>query len=281
MSDSRHSHTSETPCCSKLTPVPKHVHGSHGDACCSSTPVAPALVQLTEAPSANARLSSFRIEAMDCPTEQTLIQNKLGKLAGVQQLEFNLINRVLGVTHDLPDTAPIIEAIKSLGMQAEPLEPGVEAPAPAPEKKPWWPLALSGVTALAAEVVHFTSAAPDGVVAIIALISIFSGGLGTYKKGWIALKNLNLNINALMSIAVTGAILIGQWPEAAMVMFLFTVAELIEAKSLDRARNAISGLMQMTPEQATVQQADGSWVLQPVKAIELGARVRVLSLIHI
>jgi len=275
MSDSRHSHTSETHCCSKLTPVPKPVHGSHGDACCSSTPVAPALVQLTEAPSANARLSSFRIEAMDCPTEQTLIQNKLGKLAGVQQLEFNLINRVLGVTHDLPDTAPIIEAIKSLGMQAEPLEPGVEAPAPAPEKKPWWPLALSGVTALAAEVVHFTSAAPDGVVAIIALISIFSGGLGTYKKGWIALKNLNLNINALMSIAVTGAILIGQWPEAAMVMFLFTVAELIEAKSLDRARNAISGLMQMTPEQATVLQADGRWLEQDVKMIELGARVRV------
>ncbi|MBD9441571.1 heavy metal translocating P-type ATPase [Pseudomonas sp. PDM04] len=275
MSDSRHSHTSETHCCSKLTPVPKPVHGSHGDACCSSTPVAPALVQLTEAPSANARLSSFRIEAMDCPTEQTLIQNKLGKLAGVQQLEFNLINRVLGVTHDLPDTAPIIEAIKSLGMQAEPLEPGVEAPAPAPEKKPWWPLALSGVTALAAEVVHFTSAAPDGVVAIIALISIFSGGLGTYKKGWIALKNLNLNINALMSIAVTGAILIGQWPEAAMVMFLFTVAELIEAKSLDRARNAISGLMQMTPEQATVLQADGRWLEQDVKVIELGARVRV------
>lgn len=275
MSDSRHSHTFETHCCSKLTPVPKPVHGSHGDACCSSTPVAPALVQLTEAPSANARLSSFRIEAMDCPTEQTLIQNKLGKLAGVQQLEFNLINRVLGVTHDLPDTAPIIEAIKSLGMQAEPLEPGVEAPAPAPEKKPWWPLALSGVTALAAEVVHFTSAAPDGVVAIIALISIFSGGLGTYKKGWIALKNLNLNINALMSIAVTGAILIGQWPEAAMVMFLFTVAELIEAKSLDRARNAISGLMQMTPEQATVLQADGRWLEQDVKMIELGARVRV------
>ena len=212
---------------------------------------------------------------MDCPTEQTLIQNKLGKLAGVQQLEFNLINRVLGVTHDLPNTAPIIDAIKSLGMQAEPLEQGVEAPAPAVEKKPWWPLALSGVGALLAEVIHFTSAAPNWVVAIIALVSILSGGLGTYKKGWIALKNLNLNINALMSIAVTGAILIGQWPEAAMVMFLFTVAELIEAKSLDRARNAIGGLMQMTPERATVQQADGTWVEQDVKTIELGARVRV------
>ncbi|WP_419708114.1 heavy metal translocating P-type ATPase [Pseudomonas sp. NFX224] len=276
MSDSLHSHKPDDACCSsKFKPVPKHVHGGHGDSCCSSKAEAPALIPLSEAPSADARVSRFRIEAMDCPTEQTLIQNKLSKLTGVQQLEFNLINRVLGVTHNLPGTAPIIDAIKTLGMQAEPLEQGVEAPAPAPEKKAWWPLALSGVGALVAEVIHFTSAAPNWVVAIIALVSILGGGLGTYKKGWIALKNRNLNINALMSIAVTGAILIGQWPEAAMVMFLFTVAELIEAKSLDRARNAISGLMQMTPEQATVLQADGSWVTQDVKAIELGARVRV------
>ncbi|PZX02117.1 Cd2+/Zn2+-exporting ATPase [Pseudomonas sp. 478] len=281
MSDSLHTHKPEADHdhdhdhSHKLQPVQKHEHGGHGDSCCSAKVAAPSLIKLSETTTAGARLSNFRIDAMDCPTEQTLIENKLGKLVGVQQLEFNLINRVLGVTHDLPSTAPIIDAIKSLGMQAEPLEQGAELPAPAPEKKPWWPLALSGVGALVAEVIHFTNAAPNWVVAVIALISILSGGLGTYKKGWIALKNLNLNINALMSIAVTGAILIGQWPEAAMVMFLFTVAELIEAKSLDRARNAIGGLMQMTPEQATVQQADGSWVLQPVKAIELGARVRV------
>lgn len=278
MSDSLHTHKPEDghDHDHKLQPVQKkHDHGGHGDSCCSSKVAAPSLIKLSETPTAGARLSSFRIDAMDCPTEQTLIENKLGKLVGVQQLEFNLINRVLGVTHDLPSTAPIIDAIKSLGMQAEPLEQGAEPSAPVPEKKPWWPLALSGIGALAAEVIHFTSAAPNWVVAVIALISILSGGLGTYKKGWIALKNLNLNINALMSIAVTGAILIGQWPEAAMVMFLFTVAELIEAKSLDRARNAIGGLMQMTPEQATVQQADGRWIAQDVKTIELGARVRV------
>ncbi|KTC17058.1 ATPase P [Pseudomonas marginalis ICMP 9505] len=254
----------------KLTPV--HDHG-HAGSCCASD-AAPAVVTLNQAPSDGARLSTFRIEAMDCPTEQTLIQNKLGKLAGVQQLEFNLINRILGVTHDLPSTAPIIDAIKSIGMQADPIEEGVPAAAP-PAKKHWWPLALSGVGALAAEVLHFTNAAPTWVIAVVALVSIFSGGLTTYKKGWIALKNLNLNINALMSIAVTGALLIGQWPEAAMVMFLFTVAELIEAKSLDRARNAISGLMQMTPEQATVQQADGSWVEKDVKSVDLGAIVRL------
>lgn len=263
MSDSLHIHK------------PDHGH-DHGHSCCASK-AAPSVINLGKSPTDGARLSSFRIEAMDCPTEQTLIQNKLGKLEGVQQLEFNLINRVLGVTHDLPSDAPIIKAIESLGMQAEPMTPGKEKttpdlPAPA---KPWWPLALSGVTALGAEVIHFTNAAPNWVVALVALVSILSGGLGTYKKGWIALKNRNLNINALMSIAVTGAVLIGQWPEAAMVMFLFTVAELIEAKSLDRARNAISGLMQMAPQQATVQQADGSWQVHDVKVIALGARVRI------
>ncbi|MDF9900232.1 UNVERIFIED_ORG: cation transport ATPase [Pseudomonas reinekei] len=277
MSDSQHTHkpVAEHEISVKLRPLPKHDHGGHGDACCSSRTAAPARVTLSESPTAGARLSSFRIEAMDCPTEQTLIQNKLSKLTGVQQLEFNLINRVLGVTHDLPGTEPIIEAIKSLGMHAEPLVQGTETPAAKPDRKHWWPLALSGVGALLAEVIHFTATAPDWVVAVIALVSILSGGLGTYKKGWIALKNLNLNINALMSIAVTGAVLIGQWPEAAMVMFLFTVAELIEARSLDRARNAIGGLMQMAPEQATVLQADGSWVEQDVKIIEIGARVRV------
>ncbi len=257
-----------------------HDHGAtheleaHAHSCCSAAE-GPSVIKLSAAPTAGARLSSFRIEAMDCPTEQTLIQNKLGKLGGVQQLEFNLINRVLGVTHDLPSTDPIVEAIKSLGMQADPLESGSDSP-PAPvEKKHAWPLAVSGVGALAAEVLHFTNAAPTWVIALVALVSIFSGGLTTYKKGWIALKNLNLNINALMSIAVTGAILIGQWPEAAMVMFLFTVAELIEAKSLDRARNAIGGLMQMAPDKATVQQADGGWLELDVKDIALEAIVRV------
>jgi Cd2+/Zn2+-exporting ATPase len=256
-----------------------HDHSAHEAAapahgCCSSK-AAPAVVSFGDADASGAQLSTFRIEAMDCPTEQTLIQNKLGKLTGVQKLEFNLINRILGVWHELPSTDPIREAIASLGMQAEPIEEGQQAAAAPAVKKPWWPLALSGVTALAAEVIHFTALAPTWVVAIVALVSILSGGLGTYKKGWIALKNLNLNINALMSIAVTGAVLIGQWPEAAMVMFLFTVAELIEAKSLDRARNAIGGLMQLTPEVATVRDASGQWLEMAAKIIELGAIVRV------
>jgi len=62
-----------------------------------------------------------------------------------------------------------------------------------------------------------------------------------------------------MSVAVTGAFLIGQWPEAAMVMALYAIAELIETRPADHARNAIKSLMALAPEQAQVQQPDGSW----------------------
>ena len=56
-----------------------HGHAAHGHSCCGAS-AAPALVQLTEKASAQAQLSRFRIDAMDCPTEQTLIQDKLGAL---------------------------------------------------------------------------------------------------------------------------------------------------------------------------------------------------------
>ena len=254
----------------------EHKHDHHAHSCCGSA-AAPALVQLSEKASSHAQLSRFRIKAMDCPTEQTLIQDKLGKLAGIEQLEFNLINRVLGVRHTLGGTAEIEQAIDSLGMKAEPLGAEDDGTASAPQmaKTRWWPLALSGIAAIAAEMVHFAALAPEWVVAALALAAILGCGLGTYKKGWIALKNRNLNINALMSIAVTGAVLIGQWPEAAMVMVLFTVAELIEARSLDRARNAIGGLMQLTPDMATVRQADGQWREVEVREVAIGALVRV------
>jgi len=252
-----------------------HAHGEHQHAhsCCASK-AAPAKVQLTAKASAGARLSRFRIQAMDCPTEQTLIQDKLGKLPGIEQLEFNLINRVLGVHHTLDGTTAIEQAIDSLGMKAEPMATEDDS-APQAVKKSVWPLALSGIAAIAAEIVHFSGKAPEWVVASLALAAILGCGLGTYKKGWIALKNRNLNINALMSIAVTGAVLIGQWPEAAMVMVLFTIAELIEARSLDRARNAIGGLMQLAPDMATVQQADGQWHEVQVRDVAIGALVRV------
>ena len=169
---------------------------------------------------------------------------------------------------------PVLEAVRSLGFQPELAEAGA-ARTPARETpKPWWPLALAGVAAIASEAASWAGL-PGPLVAALAIVAVLGSGLTTYKKGWVAIRNGNLNINALMSIAVTGALALGQWPEAAMVMVLFTIAELIEAKSLDRARNAIEGLMRLTPEEATVQQNDGSWQSVEAKSVAVGSLVRV------
>ena len=221
----------------------------------------------------------FIINNMDCPTEETLIRNKLSSMDGITALDFNLMQRKLTVTHTLGKSDAIQQALIAIDMNAVPLVATTvnvhDAPAPNSQRK-WCLLGLGGVAAILAEVIVWTGGSEKSwPVIALALFAIAVSGTGTYKKGWIAVKNLNLNINALMSIAVTGAVLIGQWPEAAMVMVLFTLAEMIEAMSLDRARNAIRGLMEMTPDKANVLQIDGSWQEMDAATISIGMIARV------
>jgi Cd2+/Zn2+-exporting ATPase len=132
--------------------------------------------------------------------------------------------------------------------------------------------------ALAAELVHFMAGDAlwsKGLGLAVAAVAIGLSGMEIYTQGFAALRRGRLNINALMSVAVTGAFLIGQWPEAAMVMALYAIAELIEGRAADRARNAIAGLLALAPEQADVLQADGSWRAQPAAEVPLGAVVRI------
>ncbi|MCA3053071.1 MAG: heavy metal translocating P-type ATPase, partial [Rhodocyclaceae bacterium] len=143
-------------------------------------------------------------------------------------------------------------------------------------KRQWILMTVAGIAAISAEVVAYTTGNETSIaVALLALIAIFTGGVETLKKGWIALKTFTLNINLLMSVAVIGAVAIGQWPEAAVVIWLFGIAEMIEVLSLDRARNAIRALMANAPETAFVQQADGAWSEVPADQVEVGLIVRV------
>ncbi|MFG6934573.1 heavy metal translocating P-type ATPase [Burkholderia pseudomallei] len=255
-----------------------HDHDHDGAACCAPAPVAFAPLPGARKAAGGRVRSAFRIMQMDCPTEETLIRKKLGAMSEVAALEFNLMQRMLAVEHVPGAEAGIAAAIRSLGMTPEQADAGASGrgalPAPADAPRPWWPLAVAGVAAAASEAATWLQL-PVWLAAALALAAVATCGLGTYRKGWIALTNGNLNINALMSIAVTGAMAIGQWPEAAMVMVLFTVAELIEARSLDRARNAIQSLMRLAPDTVTLRQPDGTW--QPVDAaqVALGAIVRV------
>ncbi|KVM63527.1 hypothetical protein WJ60_02610 [Burkholderia ubonensis] len=252
-----------------------HDHDHAAGDCCAPAALTLAPLPVSQATASGDVRSAFRIMQMDCPTEETLIRKKLGGMREVSALEFNLMQRMLTVEHAPGAQAAIAGAIRTLGMTPE--AASADAPpsrARAEPAKPWWPLALAGVAAIASEAASWAGL-PSWLAAVLAFGAVLACGITTYKKGWIALRNGNLNINALMSIAVTGAMAIGQWPEAAMVMVLFTIAELIEAKSLDRARNAIQGLMRLAPDTATVRDADGSWRTVEAAQVALGAIVRV------
>lgn len=240
----------------------------------------PVVENATKSSSDNSQ-TIFIINNMDCPTEEALIRKKLSTINGITDLDFNLMQRKLTVTHTLGKSDAIRQALIDINMHAVPLVatairvPSESKPSQNSQKK-WWLLGLGGIAAILAEVIAWTGGSEKTwPVVMLAIFAIAVSGTGTYKKGWIALKNFNLNINALMAIAVTGAVLIGQWPEAAMVMVLFTLAEMIEALSLDRARNAIRGLMEMTPDKANILQSDGTWKELKAETINIGMIARV------
>jgi len=267
---------------------PAHAHASHTPgACghasaCGHTPAPPAHASASLQAGPGQRVSRLRIGQMDCPTEETLIRRKLGAMPEVHALEFNLMQRVLTVLHADGALDRVTAAIRALDMNPEPLQADASSDTPAHTPAAAPPvlardgriLAAAGVLAAGAEAAHFAGL-PPAATAALAVLSILACGVTTYRKGWIALRHGNLNINALMSIAVTGAVLIGQWPEAAMVMFLFNVAERIEARALDRARNAVRGLLALAPQTATARQPDGSWAEVPAAQLRPGDLVRV------
>lgn len=150
-----------------------------------------------------------------------------------------------------------------------------DAQTPAPSRMAsHWKLIVGGLLALAAEGCALALGDQSYGAIALAVAAIVLAGQGTYRKGLVALRRFNLNINALMTVAVTGAAVLGQWPEAAMVMVLFTIAEMIEDKSLDRARRAVEGLMAMAPDTATVQHGE-AWQEVAASSVGAGARVRV------
>nr|ART39925.1 J150 [uncultured bacterium] len=162
------------------------------------------------------------------------------------------------------------------GSQPDACAPCEAEQAPVVPTKTWAFMAVSGIAAISAEILAWTGASQTAPAVIaLALLSIATGGVSTLRKGWIALKTFSLNMNFLMSIAVIGAIAIGEWPEAAVVIFLFALAELIETLSLERAKNAVRGLMAMTPETATVQVNSSEWRQLPAVEVQVGQTVRV------
>lgn len=226
--------------------------------------------------------STFNIEQMCCPAEERLIRNGLADIDEISNLEFNLISRTLTVTHSLPDVSPLIRAIAGLGMEARSLDPSastVRTKESAPVR--WWErpgvllATVSGVCAVGAEVLAWTWLSEESlVVRLLAVAAILAGGYETAGRAWASLRTFTLNIHFLMAVAVLGAVVLGEWTEAGMVIFLFALAELVEARSMDRARSAIGSLMSLTPDSATVLRGLG-WEQVPVGEIQPGDVIRI------
>ena len=251
-----------------------------GGCACDSAPAAPPVA-------VGENTTRFRIATMDCAAEESAIRRAADPITGIQNLRFDLGRRLLDLSGTPQAITQAEAAMRRIGFDPQPVAEPTAAAAgtaaessggPAPFGEGLWRLVAALLLALGAETSSFF--APDQLPWRIATMALALGaialaGLDTYKKGFAALRAGRLNINALMTVAVSGAFVIGQWPEAAMVMALYAIAELIEARAVDRARNAIRSLLALAPEDAEVRQPDGSWSRTATTAVQVGAIVRI------
>jgi Cd2+/Zn2+-exporting ATPase len=215
----------------------------------------------------------YSITNMDCPVEERIIRDLLEGKPGIVGLEFNLIKRVLTIRHTLDSLKGVEDALISADMPPVLIE-GSSAKAVVNKTHAWKKLVVASVLALSSELAHLAGL-HEAVPIVLAVVAIFLAGFSTYKKGWISIRHLDLNMNALMSFAVTGAVIIGDYSEAAMVMVLFTLAEALEDRSLNRAREAITGLMSLAPEKATILNPDGTVTEINASETPIGSILRV------
>ena len=218
--------------------------------------------------------STFKVEGMDCHEEVALIERRLKRLSGLESLDADVIGQRLRIKYDAAklSTGSIAEAVAQTGMRAW-LEHEEPAPVAASAGSRLQLLVWSGVAfalGLIASLLH----APPSLLWIPFTVSIALGGIFTVQRALTSIRSGHLDINVLMVIAVAGAMVLGEWTEAASVVFLFALAQLLEARAMDRARGAIRALMDLAPADAIVRR-DGHQQRVPVDDVRVGDTILV------
>jgi Zn2+/Cd2+-exporting ATPase len=188
------------------------------------------------------KAQTFHVEGLDCAAEVTLIERQIGSLPGVCSVRASAVTGQATVIHTL-EAGRVEAAFVRAGFQVR--EAHARPATPAPAAATLVSLVLTVAGALTAFV------APAGGIALY-LVAIAVGGAPIARKGLLRVRQGALDMNALMTVAVLGAMAIGEWGEGAATVVLFSLAQLLEARSLERARRAISGLMSLAPETALV-----------------------------
>jgi len=197
--------------------------------------------------------TQLQVEGMDCAEEKALVEKAFADLPGLERFEINLVSQRLTLMHD-PERLPVAQLIAILadvGLVARPF-------GTAQKQSSFWrrhgktlSTLLAGLFTSLGLLLHWLAEAGTWEKGLFAL-AIISGGWFIVRKGLAAARHGVLDMNVLMSVAVIGALFIDAWDEAAMVVFLFALAQVLEGRAMDRARNAVQSLMELAPPIARV-----------------------------
>lgn len=138
-------------------------------------------------------------------------------------------------------------------------------------------VAVSGILLGVGLALGWLKIGPDWLKTVVFAVSTLSGGMLVFPAAWNALLGKRLDMNVLMTVAVTGAWIIGEQGEAAAVVFLFSLSELLESWAATRARRAVQALLELSPPTAIVIGADGTERETAVAEVAIGAEIRIRS----
>jgi len=212
--------------------------------------------------------SVFKIEGMDCHEEVTILEHRLKALTGLEAFDADVVGQRLRIQYDAAKltTSRIAEAVAQTGMRA-----WLEHEEPRPASSSIWRerlVLLSGGFLALGLVLQLSSAAP--LIWLLPYVAaVVLAGTQTARRAWTSMTARRLDIHVLMMVAVAGAIALGEWAEGASVVFLFALAQVLEARAMERARGAIRSLMDLAPAEALVRR-EGSERIVPIDAVAVG-----------
>jgi len=239
---------------------------------------------------------AFKIIGMDCAEEVAILKKEIGlRTEDGGNLDFDILNGKMIVSSDKEDINQddIIRAVRRTGMTAVPWEEFRNSQIPIANSGIWArrgrlaTCSISGLLLIAGFVTQaiytghiLTALSGDSKEAPLTIIFFFGAAIaGAWfiaPKAWFSLRKFRPDMNLLMSVAAVGAMILGEWFEAATVTFLFSLALLLESWSVGRARKAIGALMDLSPAMARVIcPHDGNIEEMPVHEVLPGAVVIV------
>ncbi|MEA4924613.1 MAG: heavy metal translocating P-type ATPase [Syntrophomonadaceae bacterium] len=217
------------------------------------------------------KTTSFAIGGMDCADCAAKLEKRISRVPGVESARVNFGASKMTVTHQ-GVTDDILTTIQKMGYSGK-VEEGSRRER---EQVPFWKSnqyvmpTLISMFILIIGVIAENMGVSVNITHTLFAAGIVLGGFLPAKNGLSMLINAHeLDMNILMAIAVIGAAFIGQFEEAATVVFLFSLGNALQGYTLDKTRNSIKALMDLTPNEALVKR-NGSELTLPVEEIKIG-----------